>query len=354
MSKIKKPSKHAKPTSTSMIPTPRPILTSMVKTSQPKVPMSFVRSATPNPSESNAQIKIILSLTTSPNRFDKWMQSIHHFENMPEIYQVLIHVCPIYKRFQRPLCPIDIHRIRMNPVLRSLNAKHGYEKFVIHVTDDVGPITKLMGGIEYLAHHNVIDAHLIVMDDDTIYSNDCLRYLAYHKTPNTIVSGSGFLFYSKLTYTSSNSTQRMIPVDIVEGFAGICVHSSDIDPALSQFTQYYKCIEWGSTHPSQQHLSNTFLKSCFLGDDMVISYFYQKKGKSLYKVNGVLEKIKQSDYGFGSDALHQNPVFHSNMGSYQFMYQHILMFDLFLLKPRMCSEIREQYQHKHISRDLFI
>jgi hypothetical protein len=131
----------------------------------------------------------------------------------------------------------------------------------------------------------------------------------------------------------------MVPVDVVEGFAGICIDYSDIDSRLSHFVQYYKCIDWSNV---SNELTNQFLKSCFLGDDLVISYFYAKMGKTLYKVNGLLEYIQQSTYGFDSDALHKNPEFQTNMGSYRFMYTNIVMFDLFLQKIQVCQEIREK------------
>ena len=189
--------------------------------------------------------------------------------------------------------------------------------------------------MEYVVEKKHVFYKLIAIDDDTDYDEDCLFELASCKQPNTIVSGSGFRFYDTLEYTMVGYERRCMPVDIVEGFAGICFDYSDINARLLRFIKYYRTIDW----QTEGDEINLFLKACFLGDDFVISYFYKTQSTHLYKVNGLMKHIHQRQFGFMSDALHRNTTFQSNMGSYVHIYKNIDILETFLKKIELCRRL---------------
>jgi hypothetical protein len=278
---------------------------------------------------------IILSLTTTEKRIQSFFENISAFECLRGIYKVIINVCKRYRRFeQSELGEMGVYDC---PEILAFNEKYGYEKYVVRFTEDFGPITKMTGGMEYVVDKKHVFYKLIVIDDDTDYDEDCLFELASCKQPNTIVSGSGFRFYDALEYTMVGYERRCMPVDIVEGFAGICFDYSDINTRLLRFIQYYRTIDWQPD--DDDNVINLFLKACFLGDDFVISYFYKTQSTHLYKVNGLMKHIHQRQFGFMSDALHRNTTFQSNMGSYVHIYKNIDILETFLQKLEVCRRL---------------
>lgn len=285
---------------------------------------------------------IILSLSTTGIRALKFMEIVNRLEDTPGVYRVIINVCSRYKRFGICMSENELETIKTHPAIVQLNSAYSYDKYVVVVTEDFGPITKITGGMEYMINSQSIHHKLIVIDDDTIYENGCLALLEAQKKPNRIVSGSGFLFYDYLEYVMARTQPPIVPVDIVEGFAGICFEYADINKRLLRFIRYYRTIDWAdnkNTKDKNTNEVNMFLKACFMGDDFIISYFYHHAAYQLLKVNGLLGSVKQIDFGFLTDALHRNSVFKSNIGTYIYIYQHIDLLDTFFLKIEVCRRI---------------
>jgi hypothetical protein len=279
---------------------------------------------------------LILSLTTTKIRVKRFFDIVDQLEEIQGVYRVIINLCKTYKRMGCDLSEDEIDSIRNSEVIRRLNATNARDKYVVRVTEDFGPITKMTGGMDYMVDTKSVFYKLIVIDDDTVYTNGCLSILESQKAPNLIVSGSGFLFYHSLEYTMANCSIPTVSVDVVEGFAGICFDYSDINKRLMQFIRYYRTIDWQG---GEDNDVNSLLKACFVGDDFVISYFYQKDSYHLRKVNGLLGSMHQSDFGFLEDALHRNPYFKSNMGTYVHIYKHLDILDTFLCKMDVCRRI---------------
>jgi hypothetical protein len=290
---------------------------------------------------------VILSMATIMNRVESFFEIIDSIDSIDRVFKVIIHLCKTYKRFNTEVADKDLKAVHEHPIIQRLNAKHGYDKYVVHIVDDLGPITKLIGVYQYAVQNKYTESKIVIIDDDTEYLDNCVTELVKYKTPDNIVSGSGFLFYENRNFTVLDETGSkkgtLNRADIVEGFSGICFQYSDLDPRFMQFVHYYRAIHWNIQvdEASEYHYRiNTFLKACFLGDDFVISYYYGKK-KKLYKVFGFIDLIKQQGYGYGADALHQNTVFQSNNGSYVFIYEHIYFFDALLARVDLCRHIRE-------------
>ena len=84
-------------------------------------------------------------------------------------------------------------------------------------------------------------------------------------------------------------------------------------------------------------LIQKYLCASFLGDDFIISNVYDDK----FTIKSGRQFIKPQDYGFNSDALHQNNVFGSNMGSYAFLHDNIKILKTFKLKYMLNKKINE-------------
>jgi hypothetical protein len=281
------------------------------------------------------------------SRVESFFEIIDSLELVDRVFKVLIHLCKIYKRFQLEVSGQDLKAVKDHPIISRLNAKHGYDKYVVHIVDDWGPITKLTGAYQYAVQNKYVESKIIIMDDDTEYLDNCLTELVRYKTPENIVSGSGFLFYERREYTVIDETGSrkgtLNRADIVEGFSGICFQYADLEFRFMQFVHYYRTIDWKTkTDETNEYVYriNTYLKSCFLGDDFVISYYYGKK-KRLYKAFGYIDSITQQGYGYGADALHHNTVFQSNNGSYTYIMSHIYFLDTLLARIDLCKHIRE-------------
>lgn len=306
--------------------------------SEPAAPLS-----TPKYDQFNG---IIVSLATTMSRVESFFTVIESIEAIDRVYKVVIQLCKEYKRFRIVVPDQDLHAVITHPILMRLNAKNGYQKYVVHVTEDWGPVTKLTGVYAYCAQKHYTESKIVIIDDDTEYLDNCLSDLVRYKTPKNIVSGSGFLFFDRLEYTrideTGNRKGHLNRADIVEGFSGICFQYDDIDAKFMRFIKYYCTIDWTKTpeHATYNCRVNTFLKACFLGDDLVISYYFGKS-KALYKVFGYINSLKQQDYGYGADALHQNSVFQSNNGSYLYIMQNIEFFEGLLLRIDVCAQIRQ-------------
>lgn len=286
---------------------------------------------------------IILSLSTTGIRALKFMEIVNQLEHTPGVYRVIINVCRQYKRMGMCMSEDELASIKTHPAIVQLNSAYSYDKYMVIVTEDFGPITKMTGGMEYMINSQSVHHKLIIIDDDTTYENGCLALLEAQKTPNRIVSGSGFLFYDSLEYMTARTQSPIVPVDIVEGFAGICFEYADINKRLLRFIRYYRTIDWTdntNTEDENTNEVNRFLKSCFMGDDFIISYFYYHASYQLLKINELLGSVKQRDFGFLNDALHRNSVFKSNIGTYLYIYQHIDMLDTFFRKIEVCRRIQ--------------
>jgi hypothetical protein len=292
---------------------------------------------------------IIVSLATTMSRIESFFTVIESIEAIDRVFKVVIQLCKEYKRFKTVVPDQDLYAVMSHPILMRLNAKNGYQKYVVHVTEDWGPITKLMGVYAYCTQNQYTESKIVIIDDDTEYLDNCLSDLVRYKTPKNIVSGSGFLFFERMEYTiideTGNRKGHLNRADIVEGFSGICFQYDDINAKFMRFIKYYCTIDWIKS-PEQSESEtyncrvNTFLKACFLGDDFVISYYFGKS-KALYKVFGYIDSLKQQDYGYGADALHQNVVFQSNNGSYLYILQNIDIFEALLLRIDVCAQIRQ-------------
>ena len=269
-------------------------------------------------------MKYCLSLSLIPSRVEPFMNFIYKYDNHIKSKLIIINICGYYRR-------LDVKfKINKNflQFLKIMNSKYSRPKYVLNFCDDYGPATKLIGGKEYILKRNLYVEYLIICDDDIFLHEDLFDLLCDEKYKyDGITTGSGFDFDK-----SNNYKVKIGECEMVEGFGGICFEPSDFDNSIFDFFKYYKTINF----KINDDLINQFLKSCFMGDDCIISQFYQNK-KS---VKNGRQYIRPMDYGYTSDALQKNTIFNGNMGTYNFFKQNIKVFETFKNKLKLNSELK--------------
>lgn len=314
-----------------------------------------------NKINSNIHIKhnsCVLSMATTPKRFVNLLKTLHYFEEIEDIYKIVINLCYYYKRFktETKLYELDF------TVLDDLNKKYSEPKYVINMTHDYGPITKLIGGYQYMKKNNIENKNLIILDDDTQYLNKHIQPLINidkqlkTKENKYLLGNSGFNYdikekfkkkYIEMIYPNFNNNCLLKEIMIIEGFAGIYFNSKTFKyiEQIIDFSKYYKTINWENNNFDT--IVNIFLKACFLGDDLVISLMFRFNEFILYKTNR--NKPKQYNYGFQNDALHKNnhitnvDDIHttSNLKSYLIILEKIDILHNIINKSRICNSIKE-------------
>tara|TARA_R110000772_G_scaffold210776_1_gene321491 strand:+ start:130 stop:738 length:609 start_codon:yes stop_codon:yes gene_type:complete len=192
--------------------------------------------------------------------------------------------------------------------------------------DDFGPVCKYIGGFKFIKKMNLIHDKLIIIDDDICYHKDLFHELMDKKTKNNITTGSGF------NYTNSGNYQVVYgSTQMVEGYGGICFDYDQSNDFIHWYVEFYKTIQ------KTDDIIDKYLMASFLGDDFILSNLYLDK----FAVKDGRKYIQPCDYGFNKDALHQNNVFGSNMGSYSFLQGNIIILNTFKLKYRLNKSINE-------------
>ena len=277
-------------------------------------------------------MKFCLSLSLIPSRVEPFMNFVYQYDNHIKSRLVVINVCVYYRRLDTNF-KLDRNFLQF---LKIINSKYSRPKYVLNFCDDYGPATKLIGGKEYILKKNLDVEYLIICDDDIFLHSDLFDLLCDEKYKyDGITTGSGFDFNGK------NYKVKICECEMVEGFGGICFEPSDFDNSIFDFFKYYKTINF----EINDDLINQFLKSCFMGDDCIISQFYQNK----CAVRNGRQYIRPMDYGYTSDALQKNTIFNGNMGTYNFFKQNIKVFETFKNKLKLNSELKSNEDIKTIS-----
>jgi len=257
----------------------------------------------------------ILSCTTTPKRIHYLIYLIQKM-NIRYKYFV-INICNEYKRFGKFQIPKSLLQL----CKRTGNV-------VFNFVEDYGAVCKYLGGFAFMKKKELYNDKLIIIDDDTFYHKDLFYDLMDDKTKNNITTGSGFNYDKDRNYKITFGE-----TDMVEGYAGVCFDYEQMDEFILFYAKYYKCIESFDS----DDLIQKYLSASFLGDDFIISHCYKDK----WAIDDGRSKINPQQYGFQSDALHNNNVFGSNMHSYLFLHQNLEILKTFQKKYILNKEINE-------------
>jgi hypothetical protein len=257
----------------------------------------------------------VLSCSTIPSRIDYLCQIIPMMKIRYKYF--VINICANYKRFGEFKIPKSLLQLcKQN------------KRVIFNFIYDYGAVCKYIGGFQVMKKKKLYDDKLIIIDDDTVYNKDLFYELMNEKTKNNVTTGSGFNYDENRNYKIVEGATEM-----VEGYAGVCFDYNQCDEFILFYSNYFKTIQ----DFKSDDLVQKYLCASFLGDDFIISSCYQDK----WAISCGRQLIQPQGYGFTQDALHKNNIFGSNMGSYNFLYQNIIILKTFKLKYKLNKEINE-------------
>ena len=255
----------------------------------------------------------ILSCATTPSRIEKLIDIIPKIRRGYKFF--VINICSEYRRFGK---------FKMPKSLLQLCRKN--KKVVFNFENDYGPLTKYIGGFNFMTKRKLENDRLIILDDDICYQNDLFYELIDEKTSRNITGGSGFNFYLNRDYTPIEGD-----CDFLEGYGAICFDYNQRNDFMFWLGNMYRHFDFNG-----DDIVDKYICACFLGDDFVISNCYD----NCFAVRGCRNYLAPQQYGFGSDALHKNNVFGSNMGTYDFLDKNSDILNQLKNKYQLNREIR--------------
>lgn len=216
-------------------------------------------------------MKLVISLTSIPSRFDK-LGPVLKALSLQTCHEIWINIPPKYNRFPDWDGSIpDLHNFC--PKLK-----------VNRDCEDLGPGTKFLGPAQHLDPGDII----VYLDDDTNYDPKLVtNLLSWHRVdPNSAWGLSGFNF--ETYFEGKYPRQHGVPLDVLEGYGSVMVKAGWIQNIAEEFKELR--LEASSA------------------DDVIISNLFEKHGierKTVFTPICNVGMVQQFDYGFGSDALHR-------------------------------------------------
>jgi hypothetical protein len=249
----------------------------------------------------------IISVATTPIRINKLIKNIPIlYKNLTNnCFLFLINICNKYKRFNET---IELNELSKNIILQYK------DKFKLHYCRDYGPITKYIGGVNFIKKHN-LKYDLLIADDDIGYTKHYWQFYEKAKNmfddisyavPYDIMAGSGFNL--PITYP-----YEMVPKypDVLEGFSGIYFKNKLINNNVYFFVKIFDIL---NSIANQKDNISQVIKTLFLADDYLISLFFKNK-MAFCNMEGLVPQ----GFGYEEDALQYNNLQGSNINSYNFL-----------------------------------
>lgn len=249
----------------------------------------------------------IISVATTPTRINNLIKNIPllYLHLTKNCFLFLINVCNEYKRFDE--------KIELNDLSKNIIIKYSH-KFKLHLCRDYGPITKYIGGVNYIKNNN-LEYDLLIADDDIGYTQQ--YWLFYEKSkkmfddisykiPYDIMAGSGF----NLPVSYPYEPEPKYP-DVLEGFSGIYFKNKLLNNNVYFFVKIFDIL---NSIAGEEDEIGKVIKTLFLADDFLISRFFEKK-MAFCNLEGLIDL----DFGYEDDALQYNNLHGSNINSYNFL-----------------------------------
>lgn len=217
-------------------------------------------------------LRIVVSLTTSPDRIDKIkpvLDSIMNQNIVPnKIYLNLPH---IFKRTGKQFDKIP-EFITSNPLI------------FINKCEDIGPATKIIPTLVYEKDPETI---IISIDDDILYDKNVINTFIHYSLqyPKSCITGTSFIedeynvLYKKIPFFS-----RIYYSQFLEGYSGVLYK-------VRFFSNF--ALDYITESP----------KYCFLADDLMLSNHLLKNKIPIISIE-IRKYIKPLNYGLENDALH--------------------------------------------------
>ena len=250
--------------------------------------------------------RVYLSMTTSPARLLKLHYVLRSLD-LTLIDTIFITLPLEFKRKDRYTIPIKL--LKEFPQIQFLS-----------ITQDLGPILKSVSAVEYVRSVRGLLSNIdifIQLDDDNCYFISTIDTLVYFSllNPNSPISGNTalFSFYGMSNFGYPFSRNRKIIGEnirsghIVEGYLGIAYRGIHLDVEL------IKALTRRDLNPE--------LSSCYLSDDLVVSFVLSFGNLQLlgvvydYRGGDIYSSAYRKDFHYFEDenALHLKNSDDSNL-----------------------------------------
>ena len=212
-------------------------------------------------------MKVVISLTSIPSRFPN-LQCIIDQLAQQTCHEIWVNIPWSYARFPE-----------WDGTVPYISAS----KLKINRCEDLGPGTKVIPTAALLDPEDII----VYLDDDTNYDSKLVtNLLKWFRTDEKSAWGlSGFTFenYFQRMYPR----QHGFPMDVLEGYGAVIVKAGWIQKMTEEFKEL---------HAESK-----------AADDVILSNLLLKQGvhlRTVYTPECHAGQIQQLQYGFGTDALH--------------------------------------------------
>jgi len=221
---------------------------------------------------------IIASFTTIPDRLfkdlpKKCIQSILNQEKRPDL--ILVNV----PRISRKGIAYDTEKANALELMDKCVKVNWVEK-------DYGPITKLMGTLEYIDMNNIKGAQIYLVDDDCQYKPHALKKLDEEKKllkvkalgyagrdiiiidgkiVDTVINACGEKFNMAMCYYKERTPTKIKETTLIETYNGV-IYDADLFTPLPSFKKWYAELP----------------QKASFADDIVISAWIHKNGGKTY------------------------------------------------------------------------
>ena len=219
------------------------------------------------------EVRVIISMTTSPKRISKISECINSLENQtikPDLY--FINLPNIFKRNGSTFSDIPKFLIKDN--------------IILNFCEDLGPATKIVPTCK----NNIVRENDIIfsVDDDINYPDKIIElYLKYHTLyPNHIISG--YTSYLKKPLKKHGDLSEIF---MLEGFSCVLYKK--------RFLENIPLEMFDKTKVPIYH---------YLADDLVLSNYLASKKIGILGFgynHPIIKDIKPLYYGYQEDALHK-------------------------------------------------
>jgi len=230
-------------------------------------------------------MKVIVSLTSIPSRFDKLQNVVEKLMGQT-CHEIWVNIPKSYRRFPEWNGQL--------PTLTNFDSKLKINS----ECEDFGPGTKVIAPAQYLNPDDLI----VYLDDDTNYDPKLVTNLLkwFHVDPKSAWGLSGFNFsnYFEKRYIRTHG----LPVDVIEGYGSVIVKAGWIQNLIEEFKE--------------------LREEAKAADDVILSNLLAKQGVSLKTVftpDCHIGQVQQLQYGFDQDALH-----HQFQGGHHENYYKVL------------------------------
>lgn len=215
-------------------------------------------------------MKVIVSLTTIPSRFDKLSTIVPNLLEQA-CHEVWLNIPKKYNRF-----PDWDGRV---PDFSTFGSK----LVVNRDCEDLGPGTKFLGPVKHLSPDDLI----VYVDDDTKYDSKLVtNLLKWWRTDQQSAWGlSGFNLENY--FKGHFPRQHGVSVDLLEGYGSVLVKAGWIQNLELEFKE--------------------LLVEAKFADDVILNNLLEKQGikrKTIFVQECNLGQIQQYQYGFEADSLH--------------------------------------------------